>query len=165
MISTKISQNINNKLSLSPSSSLKRHPSAKNLLDNKGKSIEYEYQNNINKEYSYIEINCPSVKSEDTSDRIINNDFCENKPQYKISVIPIETKLFNNLENLYIKNEEKSIKKKKTNDLILTKEKDNNNFNCFNEFQKKLDQEITLDIISGKDFSSIQQKLSYFLKN
>ena len=165
MISTKISQNINNKLSLSPLSSLKRHPSAKNLLDNKGKSIEYEYQNNINKEYSYIEINSPSVKSEDISDRIINNDFCENKQQYKISVIPIETKLFNNLENLYIKNEEKSIKKKKTNDLILTKEKDNNNFNCFNEFQKKLDQEITLDIISGKDFSSIQQKLSYFLKN
>lgn len=162
MISTKISQNINNKLSLSPSSSLKRHPSAKNLLDNKGKSIEYEYQNNINKEYSYIEINSPSVKSEDISDRIINNDFCENKPQYKISVIPIETKLFHSNENVYIQNEGKTIKK---NDLKLTKKKDNNNIYCFNDFQKKLDEEITLDIVSGKDFSFIQEKLSYFLKH
>ena len=162
MISKKSSVSINNKLILSPLSSLKKHPSAKNLLDNEGKPIDYKTQNNINKKSSYIQINSPSVNSEDTSDGIINNDISEKKTQYKISVIPIETKLFNSNENVYIQNEGKSIKK---NNLKLTKKKDNNNIYCFNDFQKKLDEEITLDIVSGKDFSFIQEKLSYFLKH
>ena len=94
MISKKSSVSINNKLTLSPLSSLKKHPSAKNLLDNEGKPIDYKTQNNINKKSSYIQINSPSVNSEDTSDGIINNDISEKKTQYKISVIQIETKLF-----------------------------------------------------------------------
>ena len=155
MISKKSSVSINNKLTLSPLSSLKKHPSAKNLLDNEGKPIDYKTQNNINKKSSYIQINS-------TSDGIINNDISEKKTQYKISVIPIETKLFHSNENVYIQNEGKTIKK---NDLKLTKKKDNNNIYCFNDFQKKLDEEITLDIVSGKDFSFIQEKLSYFLKH
>ena len=161
MISKKLSVCIN-KLSLSPLSSLKKHPSAKNLLDKKEKPIEYKYKNNINSEFSCIQINSPSVNNEDISDKIINKDFSENKTQYKISVSPIETTLFNNNENVYIKKEIIPIKK---NDLNLIKNKDKSNLYYFNEFQKKLDEEITFDIVSGKGFSSIEQKLSCFLKN
>lgn len=161
MISKKLSMCIN-KLSLSPLSSLKKHPSAKNLLDKKEKPIEYKYKNNINSEFSCIQINSPSVNNEDISDKIINKDFSENKTQYKISVSPIETTLFNNNENVYIKKEIIPIKK---NDLNLIKNKDKSNIDYFNEFQKKLDEEITFDIVSGKGFSSIEQKLLCFLKN
>ena len=148
------SQKINSKLSLAPLLTLQKHPSAKNLLDKEGKPNTNK-ETNINLEYNNNSINSELNKEENSNS---NNDI-----KYKIVVnfSNVENPLFVN-NDYSIKNEKISLKK---NNINSNKKKQNNSLFEFNDLQKKIDQEITMDIISGKGFPSIEQKLSHFLKN
>ncbi len=148
------SQKINSKLSLPPLLTLQKHPSAKNLLDKEGKPITNK-ESNINLENINNPINSELNKEEKSNS---NDDI---KYQIVVNFSNDENPLFVN-NDYSIKNEKISLKK---NNITSNKKKQNNSLFDFNDLQKKIDQEITMDILSGKGFPSIEQKLSHFLKN
>ena len=141
------SEKLNSKLNLTPLLTLQKHPSAKNLLDREGKPISKEESNN-NIEYNNILINSQ-----------LNNEM---KYEIFINFSNVENPLFTN-NDYSIKNEDISlIKNIKNNN---NQKKTNNSIFDFSDFQKILDQEITMDIVNGKGFPSIEEKLSNFLKD
>ncbi len=148
------SENFNSKLSLPPLLTLQKHPSAKNLLDKEGKPITNK-ESNINLENINNPINSELNKEEKSNS---NDDI---KYQIVVNFSNDENPLFVN-NDYSIKNEKISLKK---NNITSNKKKQNNSLFDFNDLQKKIDQEITMDILSGKGFPSIEQKLSHFLKN
>ena len=91
---------------------------------------------------------------------ILINSNKEIKYQIIVNVSNVENPIFFN-NNYSIKNEKISMKKINLNN---KKNKSKSIFD-FIDLQKKLDEEITMDILSGKGFPSIEQKLSSYLKN
>jgi len=149
------SEKLNSKLNLTPLLTLQKHPSAKNLLDREGKPISKEESNN-NIEYNNILINS-QLNNEENSNS--NNEM---KYEIFINFSNVENPLFTN-NDYSIKNEDISlIKNIKNNN---NQKKTNNSIFDFSDFQKILDQEITMDIVNGKGFPSIEEKLSNFLKD
>ena len=148
------SQKINSKLSLPPLLTLQKHPSAKNLLDKEGKPITNK-ESNINLENINNPINSELNKEEKSNS---NDDI---KYQIVVNFSNDENPLFVN-NDYSIKNEKISLKK---NNITSNKKKQNNSLFDFIDLQKKLDKDITMDILSGKGFPSIEQKLSSYLKN
>ena len=147
------SENFNSKLSLPPLLTLQKHPSAKNLLDKEGKPM-LNKESNINLKYNNILINS------ELNDEENSNSNKEIKYQIIVNVSNVENPIFFN-NNYSIKNEKISMKKINLNN---KKNKSKSIFD-FIDLQKKLDEEITMDILSGKGFPSIEQKLSSYLKN
>ena len=155
VIGKKKSQNFNNILSLSPLLKLEKHPSAKNLLDNKG-TINPNDNLNIENDFSGIKIDTPKSSG--------NNVDFSNKIQYEIFVSEIDDKIEKPKENLFIKNEE-NIPLKKNHLNNNNKKKAKVNIFEFNHIQKKLDEEITMDILCNNGYESIEEKLKFYLKN
>lgn len=155
VIGKKKSQNLNNRLSLSPLLKLEKHPSAKNLLENKG-TINPNNNLNIENDFSGIKIDSPKSSG--------NNVDFSNKIQYEIFVSEIDDKIEKPKENLFIKNEE-NIPLKKNHLNNNNKKKAKVNIFEFNHIQKKLDEEITMDILCNNGYESIEEKLKYYLKN
>ena len=139
----------NNKLSLIPlNKSIQKHPSAKNLFNNEEKKI---ISNQDLKSFS---------NSKYLSDNVINvkQDLVQN---YSISISNIETKLADENEYFFIKNQNiENIKIKKNENKVQNK----NNIFELSEEQKILDKEITMNIMNQKGFNIIEEKLSPFLK-
>lgn len=155
VIGKKKSQNLNNRLSLSPLLKLEKHPSAKNLLENKG-TINPNNNLNIENDFSGIKIDSPKSSG--------NNVDFSNKIQYEIFVSEIDDKIEKPKENLFIKNEE-NIPLKKNHLNNNNKKKAKVNIFDFNHIQKKLDEEITMDILCNNGYESIEEKLKFYLKN
>ena len=148
------SQKINSKLSLPPLLTLQKHPSAKNLLDKEGKPM-LNTESNINLKYNNILINS------ELNDEENSNSNKEIKYQIIVNFSNVENPIFIN-NDYSIKNEKISMKKINLNNNKKNKPK---SIFDFIDLQKKLDKDITMDILSGKGFPSIEQKLSSYLKN
>jgi hypothetical protein len=85
----------------------------------------------------------------------------KNEIIYRINISNFNENLYEN--NLYVKNEKITLNKNNYLTVVQIKKNKNNIFD-FTDFQKKLDQEITNAIISGKEYNSIENKLTFFLK-
>ena len=138
----------NNKLSLIPfNKSIQKHPSAKNLFNNEEKIISNQDLKSFSNS-KYLSDNEINVKQ----------DLVQN---YSISILNIETKLADEKEYFFIKNQNiENIKIKKNENKVQNK----NNIFELSEEQKILDKEITMNIMNQKGFNIIEEKLSPFLK-
>lgn len=133
---------LNKHLSLESLKTLNKHPSGKNLLDKDGNPIK-NYENKF--------LNFPLDDNKEKKNEII----------YRINISNFNENLYEN--NLYVKNEKITLNKNNYLTVVQIKKNKNNIFD-FTDFQKKLDQEITNAIISGKEYNSIENKLTFFLK-
>ena len=138
----------NNSLSVIPlDKTIERHPSAKNLFHNEEKIISNQDLNSLSvpKYLSDNEIN---------SKKSLNSN-------YSINILHIETKLANENENFFIKNQDSENLNIKKNENKIQKK---NIIFGFSEVQKIIDKVITMNIMNQKGFNTIEKKLSPFLK-
>ena len=141
--------NSNNKLNFDLSSkTLEKHPSAKNLFnDEKSKKAN----NNI----------ISFSLNENITDKKIKSSKNLNS-NYSINIINTENKIANNDETFFIKSPQK-VNKNNNNNLLNINSQEKYIFS-FSDIQKQIDKEITINIINGKGFNFIEEKLSSYLK-
>ena len=77
-------------------------------------------------------------------------------------MINTENKIANNDETFFIKSPQK-VNKNNNNNLLNINSQEKYIFS-FSDIQKQIDKEITINIINGKGFNFIEEKLSSYLK-